>query len=144
VINAKVAPNILFYHLAKSHNFLRLLAISFYLIPILHYWKIEIKFKNPFFLTGPDLLTHPTRDPLRPFNCGAATQVSAAHFFISLTLAAMWGLAVNPSRLLPPIPSPASATRDSSCALRHQPPAKRVQPCLLVALPKNVVHNAPI
>jgi hypothetical protein len=34
VINRKVAPNILFYFLAKSHNCMSPLGISFYLIPI--------------------------------------------------------------------------------------------------------------
>jgi hypothetical protein len=61
-------------------------------------------------------LTHPTHDPLHPFNCGATAHVSAAHFSLSLSLSlshATWGPAVNPSRLLPPIPSPAPAMRAS-------------------------------
>jgi hypothetical protein len=44
----------------------------------------------------------------------------SSHFSPSLSLTAMWGQAVSPSRLLPPIPSPAPATRAS--------PA-RFQPC---------------
>jgi hypothetical protein len=38
------------------------------------------------FLTGPDTLTHPTRDLLLLFNRGATAHVSAAHFSLSLSL----------------------------------------------------------
>jgi hypothetical protein len=66
VINTKVAPNIIFYLLAKSHNFLRPLAISFYLIPILRCWKNINQIQKSFSFpkrAGPD----PTRiaSPLR-------------------------------------------------------------------------------
>jgi hypothetical protein len=66
VINTKVAPNILFYLLAKSHNFMSPLGISFYLITISVLMK-KIKEKSEIlfsFHTRPGPLTQPvTRLP---------------------------------------------------------------------------------
>jgi hypothetical protein len=66
VINRKVAPNILFYFLAKSHNCMCPLGISFYLFSIsLLMKKIKEKSEILFtFLTEPGSLTQPvTRLP---------------------------------------------------------------------------------
>jgi hypothetical protein len=120
VINTKVAPNILFYLLAKSHNFLRPLAISFYLIPILCYWKIEINFKNPFlFLTGLDPLTHLTRIMNLLHQLSLSLSLSMRHYqvdpdaFTVPCVGRPFFLSLTHLRLLPPIPSPDLATRAS-------------------------------
>jgi hypothetical protein len=70
------------------------------------------------FLTGPDPLTHPTRDPLRQFTHGAATRVAVAHF-PSLFHSPPAG--AHASASLPQSPLPVAICFTPACTLLRVP-----------------------